>query len=84
MLVWRLLIYQCICELEEQAGSARGDQGGRTGAGAPPVAAPGIIGQVASHLPIKADKKGLGKAEEIVKSKRGNPEVIGKGGDSFQ
>ena len=32
-----------------QAGSARGDQGERTGAGAPPVAALGIIGQVASR-----------------------------------
>jgi len=32
------------------AGSARGDRGRRAGAGAPPVAAPGIIGQVASRL----------------------------------
>ena len=32
------------------AGSARGDQGERTGAGAPPVAALGLIGQVASRL----------------------------------
>jgi len=46
---------------------ARGDQGGRAGAGAPPVAALGIIGQVAPRLPIKADKKRLGKAEEIMK-----------------
>ena len=49
------------------AGSGRGDRGQRTGAGAPTVAAPGIIGQVAPRLPIKADKKRLGKAEEIVK-----------------
>jgi len=37
-------------------GSARGDRGERTGAGAPPVVAPGIIGQVASRLPINMDK----------------------------
>ena len=37
-------------------GSARGDRGGRTGAGAPPVAVPGKIGLVASHLPINAVK----------------------------
>jgi len=40
----------------DMAGSARGDRGGQTGAGAPPVAAPGIIGQVASHLSINMDK----------------------------
>jgi len=34
-------------------GSAWGDQGEWTGAGAPPVVALGIIGQVASRLPIK-------------------------------
>ena len=38
-----------------QAGSARGDQGEWTGAGAPPVAALDIIGQVASHLPINIE-----------------------------
>ncbi len=38
-------------------GSARGDRDEQIGAGAPPVAAPGIIGQVASHLPINIDKK---------------------------
>jgi len=65
-------------------GLCQGRPGRTAGAGAPPVAALGIIGLVASHLPIKADKKRLGKAEEIVKSKRGNPEVIGKGGDRFQ
>jgi len=32
-----------------------------------PFAALGIIGQVVSRLRIKADKKRLGKAEEIVK-----------------
>ena len=37
-------------------GSARGKQGERAGAGAPPVAALGIIGQVASHLLINKDK----------------------------
>ncbi len=37
-------------------GSVRGDQGERTGAGAPPVAALGIIGQVVSRLPINMDK----------------------------
>ena len=41
------------------AGSARGHQGERTGAGAPPVAALGIIGQVASRLPINIDKNKL-------------------------
>ena len=35
---------------------ARGDQGERAGAGAPPVAALGIIGQVAPRLPIDMDK----------------------------
>ncbi len=35
-------------------GSARGDQGERTGAGAPPVAALGIIGLVASRLKMSA------------------------------
>ena len=32
------------------AGSARRDQGQRTGVGVPPVTALGIIGQMASHL----------------------------------
>ena len=32
------------------------DQGERDGAGASPVAALGIIGQVASHLPINMEK----------------------------
>jgi len=41
------------------AGSARGDQGERTGAGAPPVAALGIIGQVASRLPVRKFEKGI-------------------------
>ncbi len=54
-----------------QVGSVRGDQGVQTGAGAPPVAALGIIGQVVSRLPIKVDKKRLGKAEEIMKGKIG-------------
>jgi len=48
-------------------GSARGDLIRRTGTGAPPVTALGIIGQVASHLPIKAVKKRLREAEEIMK-----------------
>ncbi|MFC1915961.1 hypothetical protein ACFLW4_04625 [Chloroflexota bacterium] len=47
-------------------GSVRGDRGQQAGAGAPPVAALGLIGQVAPHPSIKADKKHLEKAEEIV------------------
>ncbi len=42
--------------ISQLVGSVRGNQGGRTGAGAPPVAALGIIGQVASHLLINIDK----------------------------
>lgn len=64
-------------------GICQGRLGEWTGAGASPVAIPGIIRQVATHLPINKDKKRLGKAEEIVKSKRGDPEVT-EGGDSFQ
>jgi hypothetical protein len=49
------------------ADSAGGDQGEWAGAGTPPVASWGIIGQVASLLLIKTDKKRLDKAKEIVK-----------------
>ncbi len=36
--------YKFIYEFRRKVGSARGDQGERTGAGAPPVADLGIIG----------------------------------------